>query len=415
MPRSTTADTSGELPSPPAAAPAASRAIYLDNHATTPTDPRVAAVVLRYMVDEYGNASSVDHAFGEAGAAAVDVAVEEVATLVGASHRAVTFVSGATEALNLALVGFTRARRAVFRRTGHGRLVRVGATPVEHPAVLDVLRHLVATREVSVRWLRVDRHGLLDLEAFAGACACGLDLACVMAANNEVGTLAPLAEAAAIARNAGVRFLSDATQAVGKIPLAAEEWGIDLLALSAHKFYGPKGIGALVAHPDVPLEPLFYGGGHQRGLRSGTLPVPLIAGLGEAARLRRLEMCSDEARIASMRDALEEQLTRGIQGLTVNGSPAHRLAGNLHVSVPDVPSSVIIAHLGGRVAVARGSACASSIDAPSHVLQALGLPDDVVRGALRIGVGKFNTLGEVQVAGELLTTAVHRARAATSA
>lgn len=389
------------------------KAIYLDNHATTPTDPRVAAVVVRYMVDEYGNASSVDHAFGEAGAAAVDVAGEEVARLVGASRRAVTFVSGATEALNLALIGFTRARRTELRRAGHGRRVRIGATPIEHPAVLDVLRHLEATREATVSWLRVDRHGLLDLGAFASACARGLDLACVMAANNEVGTIAPLAEAAAIARNVGVRLLSDATQAVGKVHVAVEDWGLDLLALSGHKFYGPKGIGALVAHPDVPLEPLIYGGGHQRGRRSGTLPVPLIAGLGEAARLRRVEMDLDEPRIAAMRDALEARLIRSLPALVVNGHPQRRLAGNLHVALPGTAASIVVSCLEGRVAVARGSACASSSPAQSHVLHALGLPDDVARAAIRIGIGKFNTQNEVDAASGFLLEAFERARAAT--
>ncbi|MDY7014211.1 MAG: aminotransferase class V-fold PLP-dependent enzyme, partial [Cyanobacteriota bacterium] len=256
----------------------------------------------------------------------------------------------------------------------------------------------------------VDSQGRLNLDNIENVCATGISLLCVMAANNEIGNLYPIREIAQIARNYGVPFLCDASQAVGKIPINFADWGITYLALSAHKLYGPKGVGALVARRDSPLEPLIFGGGHQHGRRSGTLNVPGIVGLGEACRLRILEREEDENAIARLRDKLQTLLQTQIPDLIINGDRANRLAGNLHISIPDIPNSAIIARIRDRLAISTGSACSSGVEAPSHVLQALKLPSDVIEGALRIGLGKFTTEAECDRAAEILMGAVRQTR-----
>lgn len=383
------------------------RPIYLDYHATTPTDPRVAAVVMHHLTEAFGNASSRDHAYGDEAAATVNEAREQVALLLGTRARHVVFTSGATESLNLALQGFVRAKR-----TRRSDPVRITLTRLEHRAVVDTCTWLAERGEATLDWLHVDHRGRLDLEDLERACGAGAELVCTMAANNEVGTIHPLDEIGRIARTHGVPVLTDATQGAGKIPILTEEWGLSMVALAAHKMYGPKGVGALVVSRDVTLDPLLRGGGHQRGLRSGTLNVPGIAGMGEAARLRRMEMGVDEPEIALRRDRLQETLIRGIPGLVVNGDTENRLAGNLHVSVPDVPNTVVVARTRDWVALATGSACSSGVETPSYVLQALGLPREVVRGALRIGIGKFTTEHEIERASEVLAREVGLARAA---
>lgn len=380
--------------------------IYLDYHATTPTDRRVAEVVLHYMTDVFGNASSSDHAFGDEADLAVTVATEQVADLIGANPRDVVFTSGATESINLGIQGLVRAAH----RTGRRRPLQIGLMPVEHRAVLDTCVALADRGEVQIVFFRVDTSAQLDLDDFESKCRTGLDLACVMAANNEVGTLYPIRRAAAIARDNGALILTDATQAAGKHPLSFTDWNIDLLALSAHKMYGPKGVGALVLSPQIRLEPLLYGGAHQRRLRSGTLNVPGIAGLGEACRLRQLEMAVDEPRIAKQRDRLQKVLEQQIPELLVNGDRGRRLAGNLHVSVPGLPGRAIVAHLRERVAVSTGSACSSGIEAPSHVLRAMGLSQDVQEGAIRLGMGKFTADDEIERAAEQIVSTVNKVR-----
>jgi cysteine desulfurase len=259
-------------------------------------------------------------------------------------------------------------------------------------------------------WLRVDGQGVLDLGDFAHTCRDGLDLACVMAANNEIGTIAPMQEVGRIATAAGVAILCDATQAAGKSPLRRDEWGLTFMALSGHKMYGPKGVGALVVSPDSLIEPLIHGGGHERGFRSGTLNVPGIAGFGEACRLRRLEMNEDEPRIAFLRDRLYRLLLDTLPELVLNGDPTRRLAGNLHVSLPDVPNTAIVARLRDKVALSTGAACSSGVVAPSHVLRAIGLPANLIEGAIRLGIGRFTTNEEVEQAASLITEAVAQVR-----
>ncbi|MDB4952195.1 MAG: iscS 3 [Gemmatimonadetes bacterium] len=378
--------------------------IYLDHHATTPTDPRVAEVVLRHLTQSFGNAHSTDHSFGLEAEEAVQSARGHVAKLVGASPRSVVFTSGATEALNLAIQGWVRERFAP------GSPAHVLLTPVEHRAVLETCEALRHEGLAVLEFLSVDEMGRLDLDEFAEACARGADLACVMAANNEIGNVYPLPEIAEIAMRHGVTWICDATQAAGRIPLDVDTWGVQLLVLSGHKMYGPKGVGALIVQPGVRLRPLFYGGGHERGFRPGTLDVPGIAGLGEAARLRLTEMAADEPVIAARRDRLWELLRSGLAGLVMNGDTEHRLAGNLHLSIPGVPNTAVIARVGHRVALSTGSACSSGTLAPSHVLRALRLPDARIDGALRFGIGKFTTDTEIDTAADLLLGATAAVR-----
>lgn len=362
--------------------------IYLDYHATTPTDPRVADVVLHYMTRLYGNANSGEHIFGDQAEEGINVAREHIALLLDASPRDIIFTSGATESINLAIQGLLKEVRA----QGISAPLRIGLLPVEHHAVLDTCVALAEVGEATLTFFSVDNRARLDLEDYEAKCRSGLDLVCVMAANNEVGTLYPIREAAHIAHENGALFFTDATQAAGKVAIRFEEWGIDMLAMSGHKMYGPKGVGALLVAPGIKLRPLIYGGGHQRGLRSGTLNVPGIVGLGEACRLRELEMGVDEPRIATLRDHLQDLLQQNIPNLVVNGDTENRLAGNLHISIPGIQSSALVARLRNKVALSTGSACSSGIEASSHVLRAMGLSRVALEGSLRAGLGKFTDM-----------------------
>ena len=277
--------------------------------------------------------------------------------------------------------------------------------PIEHKAVLDTCRALEKRGWAELIYLQVDSRGRLDLEHLEQVCAEGLSLLCVMAANNEVGNIYPIQALGQVAQHCGIPFLCDSSQAVGKIPIQFEEWGITYLAISAHKLYGPKGVGALAVRRGYHLEPLMFGGGHQRGMRSGTLNVPGVVGLGEACRLRSLEMEDDELAIAAKRDYLQALLLEKIPNLVVNGDADHRLAGNLHISIPNVPNSAIVARIRHKLAVSTGSACSSGVEAPSYVLQALKLPEAIVSGALRLGLGKFTTAEEINQIVDILVHA----------
>ena len=366
--------------------------IYLDYHATTPTDRRVAEKVLSFMTDRFGNASSVDHALGVRARAAVDHAKGQIAHLLQCQPTEIFFTSGSTESLNLAIQG------NVLHREKQGKSTRIAISTVEHKAVLDICHRLEKEGRIELYFIPVDSQANLDLETLKILCQKGLDLLCVMAANNEVGTIYPLEQIGTIAHQYQIPFLCDASQAVGKIPLKFQDWNLSLLSLSGHKFYAPQGIGALIKHPDYPLNPLFYGGGHQQGLRSGTLNLPGIVGLGEACTLRHQEMASDEPRIAQQRDTLQAQLQQAIPQLQVNGNLPDRLAGNLHISIPGIPNSAILGHLRDRLAISTGSACSSGTIAPSSVLRAMNLSDPVIEGSLRIGLGKFTTDQEIDQA-----------------
>jgi len=381
------------------------KVIYLDYHSTTPVDLRVANQMLHFMTTAFGNASSIDHCYGDEAEAAVLKAAIHLAEIVGASHKEVIFTSGATESINLAIQG------SVFSTTSYKH--RIAVLPVEHKAVLDTCHAIAKKGLAEIINLRVDSMGRLDIEHIEQVCASGLSLLCVMAANNEIGNIYPIKEVGNIARKYDIPFLCDASQAVGKISLKFEEWGITHLAVSAHKLYGPKGSGALIISKKHDLKPIIFGGGHQRGIRSGTLNVPGIVGLGEACRLRQLEMEEDDSAIAAKRDRLQRLLLNEIPGLVINGDVTSRLSGNLHISIPDTPNSAVIARVRSRLAISTGAACSSGIETPSHVLQALRLPSKVIEGALRIGIGKFTTEQEIELAAEILSTAVSLTRKAT--
>ncbi len=373
--------------------------IYLDHHSTTPVDPRVAAEVSRVMTIDFGNANSVEHLYGEIAADLATEAKCEVAQVVGGEAEGVHFTSGSTESIRLAV------SHAVA--TQGRRPLRVALSTVEHRAVIDAIASYEQTESVIVRWIPVDGRARLEMEALQEACQDGVDLVCVMAANNEVGTIYPIREIVQIANRAGARSLVDATQAVGRIPIEAREWGITYLTVSAHKIYGPKGVGALVVSPNVQLWSA-NGAGH--AAMQGTPNVPGIVGLGRACQLRRLEMSEDEPQMASQRDRLEEVLLGGIHGLVVNGDRSRRLTNNLHVSVPYVPNDAVISRLRQLVALSSGSACSSAAQTPSHVLRAMGLSEPLQEGALRIGTGKFTTDDEIERAGKYIAEAVASTR-----
>ncbi|MFN5835693.1 MAG: cysteine desulfurase family protein [Pseudanabaena sp.] len=376
------------------------RPIYLDYHATTPVDPRVASVVMEYMQIEFGNASSIDHTYGDKADRAVKQAAKQVADLIGAVPREVIFTSGATESINLVLQGLTPKSPSAHK-------LKIAVLPIEHKAVLDTCDALVKKGIAEMILLKVDRQGKLDLEHLETTCTQGIDLICVMAANNEIGTIYPMPEIGAIAQRYNAPFLCDATQAVGKIPINFRDWGITYLTLSGHKMYAPKGIGALILRKGYHLQPLIYGGGQQKGIRAGTLNVAGIAGLGEACRLRQQEMLADEQAIAAKRDRLQSLLLESIPDLTINGDRLNRLAGNLHISVPNIPNKAIITRIRDQLAIATGSACSSGVETASHVLQAINLPTNLIEGALRISIGKFTTDAEIDRAANILITAVH--------
>lgn len=383
--------------------PNTNNSIYLDYHATTPVDSRVANKMLYYMTTAFGNANSIDHTYGDEAEKAVFQASNQIAKLIGSSPKAVIFTSGATESINLAIQGSIMQAKT---------LPRIATLPVEDKAVLDTCDALAKKGLVEIIKIPIDSKGRINIEDLKQICATGISLLCVMAANNEIGNIYPIREISKIAQKYNIPFLCDASQAVGKIPINFEEYGITYLAISAHKIYGPKGSGALVVNKNYPLQPIIFGGGHQKGMRSGTLNIPGIVGLGEACRWRQLEMEQDEQKIASLRDKLQFLLLDKIPGLIINGDINSRLSGNLHISIPDVPNTAIIARVRFQLAISTGAACSSGVETPSHVLQALGLPSDIIAGALRIGIGKFTTELEIEKASEILSNAVRETRQA---
>ena len=379
--------------------------IYLDYQATTPADPRVVDAMLPWFTERPGNPHSAEHALGWEAAEAVDAARDAVAAVIGAKGRDIVFTSGATESNNLAIKGAVRHRRAA---EGRDRVITVAT---EHSCVLESVARL--EREgVEVVRLPVDGDGLMDPAALAETLDERTALVSVMAANNEIGVLQPLSEIARRARAAGAWVHTDAAQAFGKIPLDVDAMGIDLMSISGHKIYGPKGVGALYLRrrkPKVQLVPLMDGGGQERGLRSGTVPTPLAVGLGKAAEIAGREYADEAKRLRGLRERLLERLRAEIDGLHLNGARDARLPGNLNVTIPGIESQELMAGLDG-LAVSSGSACSSGQPGASHVLQALGLDPATVAASIRIGLGRFTTGEEVTAAGDMLVDAASRLR-----
>jgi cysteine desulfurase len=376
--------------------------IYMDNHSTTRCDPRVLEVMLPFFGDEFGNAASTTHEFGRRAAAAVERAREQVAAAIGGSAKEIVFTSGATESDNLAIKGAA----AMLRKRGN----HIVTVVTEHHAVLDPCKRL-AREGYEVTFLPVDRFGLVDPDATRKAITDQTILISIMAANNEIGTIHSLAEIGRIARERGVLFHTDATQAVGKIPIDVETMHIDLLSLSAHKMYGPKGVGALYVRrkPPVRLAPLFDGGGHERNMRSGTLPVPLVVGFGRACELSIAEMGAESCRLTTLRERLHRGLESRVEQITLNGHPTGRLPGNLNLSFAYVEGEALLMSM-KHVAVSSGSACTSANPEPSYVLKAIGLSDDLAHASIRFGLGRFNTEEEVDYTIDCVTETVARLR-----
>ncbi len=377
--------------------------IYMDNHATTPVDRRVLEAMLPYFCEDYGNAASRNHSFGWRAEEAVGRAREQVARLIGAKPREIIFTSGATESDNLALKGVAE----MYQEKGDHIITQV----TEHKAVLDTAKRL-ERQGFEVTYLPVDREGLVDPDDVRRAFRETTILISIMAANNEIGTLQPVEEIGRIAKERGVLFHSDAAQALGKIPVDVNAWGADLLSLSAHKMYGPKGVGALYVRgrdPRVRLSPMMDGGGHERGMRSGTLDVPGIVGFGAACELAYREMEAEAERIRALRDRLQSGILSHLEEVYLNGHPDRRLPGTCNLSFAYVEGESLVTGL-NDIALSSGSACTSVGHESSHVLKALGLNTEMINSSLRFCLGRFNTEEEVEYVIQKVREVVERLR-----
>ena len=370
--------------------------IYMDNHATTPVDPRVFEAMRPYLTGIFGNSASRNHSFGWEAEEAVEKARKQVASLIGATAKEIVFTSGATESDNLALKGVAE----MYAEKGN----HIITAATEHKAILDTCKRL-EKHGTRVTYLPVQQNGLVDLDQLRAAITDKTILISIMHANNEIGVLQPIREIGKIAKERGVLLHTDGTQAAGKIPVSVMEDNIDLMSISAHKMYGPKGVGALYVrrrNPRVQLTAQMDGGGHERGMRSGTLNVPGIVGLGEACALAQAEMPAESKRMAFLRDKLKERLMNSLDEVYINGTLDHRLPNNLNISFAYVEGESLLMGI-NEIAVSSGSACTSATLEPSYVLKALGAGDDLAHSSIRFGLGRFNTEAEVDyVAGKVI-------------
>lgn len=377
--------------------------IYMDYHATTPVDPRVVEAMLPYFTRDFGNAASRNHAFGWAAEEAVEHARKQVADLLGANPKEIIFTSGATESNNLAIKGVAE----MYREKGNHVITCV----IEHKAVIDTCKKL-EKQGARVTYLPVQKDGRISLDDLRAAITDKTILITIMTANNEIGVLQPVAEIGAIAKEKGILFHTDAVQAAGKVPFDVNQVKADLVSISAHKMYGPKGVGALYVrrrNPRVLLAEQISGGGHERGMRSGTLNVPGIVGLGKAAALCMAEMAADAARLSALRDRLNERFHKNLDEIYVNGSMEHRLPHNINISFAYVEGESLLMGI-NDVAVSSGSACTSASLEPSYVLKALGAGDDLAHSSIRFGLGRWTTEEEVDYVVDKLTNVVRRLR-----
>jgi cysteine desulfurase len=377
--------------------------IYMDNHATTPVDPRVLEEMLPYFTNKFGNAASRNHSFGWAGEEAVETARERIAKLIGATPKEIIFTSGATESDNLAIKGVAE----MYREKGNHIITAV----TEHKAVLDTCKRL-EKYGYRVTYLPVQKDGLVDLDDLKRAMDEKTILVTIMAANNEIGVLQPIAEIGKLCHEKGVIFHTDATQYVGKVPMDVIKQNLDLVSISGHKMYGPKGVGALYVrrkNPRVQLAAILDGGGHERGMRSGTLNVPGIAGLGKACAICHEEMPQESCRMAGLRNRLRDKIMGSLDEVYINGSWEHRLPQNLNISFAYVEGESLLMGI-NDIAVSSGSACTSATLEPSYVLKALGTGDDLAHSSIRFGLGRFNTEAEVDYVAERVTETVQRLR-----
>ncbi len=377
--------------------------IYMDYHATTPVDPRVLEAMMPYFSEKFGNAASRNHPFGWEAEEAVEAARKQVADLIGANPKELIFTSGATESNNLAIKGVAE----MYREKGNHVITCV----TEHKAVIDTCKKL-EKQGLRVTYLPVQKDGRIDLNELRASITDKTILITIMTANNEIGVIQPIAEIGAIAKGKGILFHTDGVQAVGKVPFDVTSLKVDLVSISGHKIYGPKGVGALYVrrrNPRVLLAEQINGGGHERGMRSGTLNVPGIVGLGKAAQLCQQDMEKDTARLRNLRDRLNEQLHKNLDEIYINGSWEHRLPHNLNISFAYVEGESLLMGI-NDVAVSSGSACTSASLEPSYVLKALGAGDDLAHSSIRFGLGRWTTDEEVDYVVDKLTKVVRRLR-----
>ena len=376
--------------------------VYMDNIATTPLDPRVLEAMMPYLTTEFGNAASRSHSFGWKAEEAVDRAREQIAALIGGNEKEIVFTSGATESINLALKG-----AAEFYKEKGNHLITVRT---EHKATLDTMKRL-ERQGCEVTYLPTDKSGRISAQQLREAITDKTILVSVMLANNEIGTVQPIAELGEVTREKGVLFHVDAVQGVGKVPFDVEKMKVDLASVSAHKIYGPKGIGALWVRrkPRVRIAPIIDGGGHERGMRSGTLNVPGIVGFGKAAELAQQLIPEESKRTYQLRKRLQDYLFSHLDHLELNGHPTERLPGNLNVSFAYVEGEALMMAI-KNVAVSSGSACTSASLEPSYVLRACGVSEDLAHTSIRFGIGRFNTDEEVDYVGDLVVQQVKRLR-----
>ena len=378
--------------------------IYMDNHSTTACDSRVLETMLPYFTEKFGNAASRNHTFGWEAEEGVDQARKQIAKLIHADAKELVFTSGATESDNLALKGIAE----MYREKGD----HIITSSTEHRAVIDPAKAL-EKKGVKVTYLPVDKTGMVNPEDVRNAITDKTILISIMLANNEIGTINPIQEIGKIAKEKGVLFHCDATQGVGKIPVNVQELGVDLMSFTAHKIYGPKGVGALWVRrkaPRVRLVPMIDGGGHERGMRSGTLPVPLVVGFGKACELCEQEMPTESLRTAALRDQLREGIMKELEEVYLNGHPTQRLPGNLNVSFAYVEGEALLMGV-KEIALSSGSACTSATLEPSYVLRALGVGSDLAHSSIRFGVGRFTTGEEVEFTIDRMIQAVNHLRA----
>ncbi|YAF97384.1 MAG: IscS subfamily cysteine desulfurase [Nodularia sp. CChRGM 3473] len=383
------------------------RPIYLDCHATTPVDERVLAAMIPYFTEHFGNPSSISHVYGWEAEAAVKQTRELLAAAINATPEEIVFTSGATEANNLAIKGVAEA---YFQKGQH-----IITVVTEHSAVLDPC-HYLKSLGFDITILPVKKDGIIDLTELEKAFRPETILVSVMAANNEIGVLQPLAEIGEMCRTRKIIFHTDAAQAIGKIPLDVPAMKIDLMSLTAHKVYGPKGIGALYVrrrNPRVQLAPQQHGGGHERGMRSGTLYTPQIVGFGKAVEIALAEQEAENQRLTELRQRLWEKLSQ-LSGIHLNGHPTQRLAGNLNISVEGVDGAALLLGLQPVMAVSSGSACSSATTAPSHVLTALGHPEQLAYASVRFGIGRFNTAEEIDTVAQQVISTVQSLQSMTN-
>ncbi len=381
--------------------------IYMDNHATTQVDPRVLDAMVPYFTQTFGNAASRNHRFGWEAEAAVESARKQIAQLINANAEEIIFTSGATESDNLAIKGVAWT----YREKGN----HIITLPTEHPAVLDTCKRL-EKEGFKVTYVPVGSDGLVDLDDLKAATSDRTVLVTIMAAHNEIGVLQPVAEIGQLCHERGILFHTDGVQAVGKVPIDVQVMNIDIMSISAHKIYGPKGVGAIYVRrkkPTVQLTPLIDGGGHERGMRPGTLNVPGIVGLGKACDICRQEMPEESKRLRALRDRLKDGIFSRLDEVFINGSMEHRLPHNLNVSFAYVEGESLLMGI-NDIAVSLGSACTSATPEPSYVLKALGVSEDLAHTSIRFGLGRFNTEEEVNYAVERVTETVKRLRDVSS-